>query len=347
MPKGYSHVTRDQRNQIYALKSIGLSLRAIAKRLGLDASTVCRELQRNALPLGGYNVDFADNAAKERQAKVRRVPKKMKGALKNFVLEGLEKGWSPEECCGRLKLEKSQKIVSHETIYRFVRRDRQQNGTLYKFLRHKGKQYRYKAKKDAGVSLIPNRVDISERPDIVEKKSRIGDWEGDTIISAGSRAAVITLVDRLSKYTCIAKLGRKKAKKTMEAAVRLLQNLAPVREISGFLGSITIPENPTAPEKPVHTITYDNGLEFSEHEEMAEALGAKVFFARPYCSCDRGLNEHTNGLIREYLPKHEDFREVSEEKIQDIMVTLNTRPRKSLGFLTPDEVFFSYEIRFF
>jgi IS30 family transposase len=245
MPKGYSHVTRDQRNQIYAHKSIGLSLRAIAKHLGINASTVCRELQRNTPLQESYDVDFADNAAKERQAKIRRIPKKMKGALKNFVLEALEKGWSPEAFCGRLKLEKQPVTVSPETIYRFVRKDRQQNGTLYKFLRHKGKRYRYKAKKDAGVSLIPNRVDISERPDIVKEKSRIGDWEGDTIISAGSKAAVITLVDRLSKYTCIAKLGRKKAENTRIAAVRLLQNLTPVREISGFLGSTTIPENPT------------------------------------------------------------------------------------------------------
>jgi IS30 family transposase len=325
MQKSYSHVTRDQRNQIYALRSSRFSLRAVAERVGLSASTVCRELKRNASPQG-YNVDFADNIAKERQAKVRKIPQKMKESLKNDVIWALQKGWSPEAFCGRLKLENVATTVSHETVYRFIRQDRKQGGVLYKFLRHKGKPYRAYSKKQAGVSLIPNRTDISQRPAIVEKKSRIGDWEGDTIISAVSKTAIITLVDRYSKYVCIAKLGRKTALNTRLAAIDLLKSLKGI---------------------PVHTMTYDNGLEFSEHEKMAEALGAQVFFARPYRSCERGLNEHTNGLIREYLPKHEDFRDVSATKIKQIARKLNTRPRKSLNFLTPDETLFSYRGRFF
>jgi IS30 family transposase len=312
----YSHVTRDQRNVICALRLANLSLRVIAERVGVSASTVCRELKRNASP-EGYDVDFADNAAKERQAKARRVPKKMLGDLKQMVIGALERGWSPEELCGRLKVEAVPVTVSCETVYRFIRKDRMQGGSLYKYLRHKGNPYRYKAKKQAGVSLIPNRVDISERPAIVEEKARVGDWEGDTVISAGSKSAVVTLVDRCSKYVCMEKLGRRMAQRTGVAIVDLLEGM------------------------PVHTITLDNGLEFAEHEKMGKALGAKVFFAHPYRSCERGLNEHTNGLIREYLPKHDDFRDVSVAKIKQIERMLNTRPRKVLGYLTPEERLFS------
>jgi IS30 family transposase len=252
--------------------------------------------------------------------------KKMKECLKNDAIWALQKGWSPEEFCGRIKSENMAVTVSAQTVYRFIRKDRQQGGLLYKHLRHKGKPYRDKAKKQAGVSLIPNRTDISQRPAIVEEKSRIGDWEGDTVISARSKTAIVTLVDRYSKYVCIAKLGRKTAQNTRLATIDLLKNLKRI---------------------PVHTITFDNGLEFSEHQKMADSLECKVFFAHPYRSCERGLNEHTNGLIREYLPKHEDFRDVSATKIKQIARALNTRPRKSLNFLTPDEALFSYQGRFF
>jgi IS30 family transposase len=286
---------------------------------------VCRELKRNASPQG-YSVDFADKAAKERQAKVRRVPKKMTEDLKNDVIGALQKGGSPEAFCGRRKLEKLATFVNFEPVYRFVRQNREQGGTLYKHLRHKGKKYRYKGQKQAGIRLIPHRVDISQRPTLVEEKSRIGDGEGDTVMSAKSKTALVTLVVRHSKYLCVAKLGRRTAQKTRLTVIDLLKSLKRI---------------------PVHTLTFDNGLEFSEHEKMTEALGAKVFFARPYRSCERGLNEPTNGLIREYLPKHEDFRDVSATKIKKMARILNTRPRKSLNFLTPDEVLFSYKGRFF
>ena len=319
MPKGYHHVTLGLRCQISELKAIGLSLRKIAKQLTINVSTVSREIARNTTPSEHYRPVSADLVAKNRKSLASKVPGKMTDDLKTLIKQRLiEDQWSPDQISGRFKID-GIAMISHESIYQYVWTDKKAGGSLYEHLRHHGKKYNKRSSGKAGRGCIPNRVDISERPAIVETKSRLGDFEADTIISAGSRTALFTIVDRKSKFTKMEKIGQKTAENTHNATVKLLKPL---------------------PNK-VLTITYDNGSEFADHEATANALKAKSYFARAYHSWERGLNEHTNGLIRQYLPKKEDFANVEDKKIQEIENKLNNRPRKVLGYKTPAEVFFA------
>jgi len=190
-------------------------------------------------------------------------------------------------------------------------------------LRHSGKKYNKRSSVAAGRGHIPNRVDIDERPKIVEQKTRIGDWEGDTIIGAKHQGAIVSLVDRCSKFTVLKKIDRKTAELVTKAAVEKL----------GGLSLLLL----------VITITLDNGKEFADHVTIADKLGAKVYFAKPYHAWERGLNEYTNGLIRQYLPKSTDFTQVSDEMVQEIEDKLNNRPRKILGYKTPMEVMMMHQ----
>lgn len=315
MPKGYSHVTRDIRSQIYALKSTGISLRKIAKQLNMHASSISREVKRNK-GKRGYRIDQADTLAIKRRSNASSIPKKLTEDLKIQINSKLLNDWSPEQISGRFKTEGIS--ISHETIYRYVWTDKRSGGLLYQHLRHHGKRYNKRSSGKSGRGCIPDRVDIAERPKIVEEKSRIGDWEGDTVISAVSRTALVTVVDRCSKFTLIKKIGQKTAENVHRAMTEKMHALP----------------------HPVHTITYDNGMEFAAHKKTSADLNSKSYFARPYHSWERGLNEHTNGLIRQYLPKTFDFKEVTHDEIQAIENKLNHRPRKVLKYKTPHEVFF-------
>ena len=318
MPKGYRHVTRDERCQIFSLKSTGLSLSKIAAKLKRSVSTLSREVARNTAG-DHYEFEQADKISNDRRSSASQTPKKLNAELIAEIESKLSLEWSPEQISGRLKKEKSF-FISHESIYKHVRADKLTGGELYKKLRHKGKKYKRRVSgKKAGRGCIPNRVDISQRPDIVEKKSRIGDWEGDLIISTGSKTALLTYVDRHSKFTVLKKLGRKLSENVWRATIERLTNL---------------------PHR-VLTITYDNGKEFAAHQKIAHALKARCFFATPYHSWERGLNEHTNGLVRQYLPKNFDFKDVSDDEIKIIEDKLNHRPRKVLKYKTPFEVFFA------
>jgi len=316
MPEGYCHVTRDIRCQIYALKSTGQSLRMIALSVGVHVSTVSREIARNTGGCG-YRFNQADVMAQERRSTASRQPKKLVETTKEVIRNKLVEDWSPEQISGRLKLEGT--CISHETIYKYVWQDKRDGGNLYKHLRHHGKRYNKRSSTKAGRGCIPGRIDISQRPAIVAEKSRIGDWEGDTVISAVSKTALLTVVDRHSKFTCIKKLVRRTAENVraaMSDRIKLLPH-------------------------PVHTVTYDNGKEFAAHKEISADLKTVCYFARPYHSWERGLNEHTNGLIRQYLPKSFDFKDVTDDEIQRIEDKLNNRPRKALQYKTPFEVFFA------
>ena len=315
MPQGYHHVTHDIRSQIYLLKSIGMSLHKIAKRLGKHVSTISREIARNKTQ-DKYLYHQADLLACQRRNKASSTLKKLTPELITQITSRLLEDWSPEQIAGRLKREGC--LISHESIYRYVWANKRQGGSLYTHLRHHGKKYNKRSSVKTGRGRIPNRVDISERPAFIEEKSRIGDWEADTIISAGSKTALVTLVDRCSKITLIKKIGDKTAENTCKAII---------------IKTSSFPH-------PVHTITYDNGLEFSMHEKVSLALNSNSYFARPYHSWERGLNEHTNGLIRQYLKKKVDFKEVTDDEIQTIENKLNNRPRKVLKYKTPNEVFF-------
>ena len=308
----YHHLTRDQRCQIYALKTTGMSQKKIAKRLKVDTSTICRELKRNQ-GKKGYRFQQADKLASNRRSTASRRPICMTPENIEIINAKLSEGWSPEQISGRLKLEGIMQ-VSHESIYRHIWADKRQGGKLYTYLRHGGKKYNHRSSTKAGRGCIPNRVDIKERPAIVERKSRVGDWEGDTLIGAKHQGAILSHVDRKSKYTVLGKLRAKTAKNVVLAAKKCLSGL------------------------PVRTITYDNGKEFSEHQSLARALKAKCFFATPYHSWERGLNEHTNGLVRQYIKKSSNLSQVPKSKIKHVESLLNNRPRKVLEYQTPIEV---------
>lgn len=306
-------MTRDQRCQIATLKASGFLQSDIAKRLAVNPSTISRELKRNSLK-GEYLFIHANMAAVSRRHEASAKPKCMLEPVVKQIEGHLREQWSPEQISGRLKLEGI--LVSHETIYQHVWADKKSGGDLFKHLRRKGKKYNKRASGRASRGQIPNRIDIKERPEIVENKSRIGDWEGDTIIGSNREGAILSYVERKSKFTVLSKLPRKTAD---NVAVKTIERLVK-------LGSI-------------QTITYDNGKEFSSHEKISAALGASCYFATPYHSWERGLNEHTNGLVRQYFPKKTSFKHLTEKEIEKVENLLNNRPRKILGYLKPKEVY--------
>ncbi|BDY12693.1 IS30 family transposase [Hydrogenimonas cancrithermarum] len=313
----YTQLTLKERYQIEALKKEGLSQSAIARHIGVHRSTVCRELKRNSSPGGEY---IAEKAAIEARLRYqyKKKNRRMSHSHIRYIRQHLQEGWSPEQISGRMRLD-GLDPVSHETIYRYVYRDQKQGGTLYLFLRHKRKKYTRRSDNYAKRGSIKGRIGIEARPAIVETKRRVGDWEADTIIGRGHHQGIVTLVDRHSKFTLMKKVTSKRADDVTRAILHLLE---PVKAIT-------------------RTITSDNGKEFAYHALISERLKSGFFFARPYHSCDRGLNEHTNGLIREYFPKHKAFEEITDKEVVAVQNRLNHRPRKVLGYKTPAEVFFA------
>jgi len=310
----YTQLTQEERYQIYALKKAGHIQAEIAEIVGRDPGTISRELRRNR-GLKGYRPQQAHNLALARR---REKPQPRLGdEIWQRVEELIRDEWSPEQVVGRLEMEQGVSI-SHEWIYQYIYADKHSGGDLYRSLRcQKARRKRYGTYDRRGI--IPNQTSIDDRPAIVDARKRFGDWEGDTVIGKGHRGALVTLVERKSLYTVIRAVPRKTAEAVRHAVTQAL-----------------------APHKDrVYTLTYDNGREFADHEGMAADLDARVYFAHPYASWERGLNENTNGLIRQYFPKHRDLTTVTQQEIEQTMDKLNHRPRKSLGFRTPHEVFFN------
>lgn len=310
----YTQLTQEERYQIYILKKAGNNQTEIARLLGRDKSTISRELRRN-LGLKGYRPGQAHSLALGRRGDKARP--RLDGRIWQQVEALIREEWSPEQIAGRLSREQGESI-SHEWIYQYIYADKRSGGDLHRFLRcRKVRRKRYGSYDRRGV--IPNRRSIDERPAIVDSKRRFGDWEGDTVIGKGHRGALVTLVERKSLYTVIRSVLHKTAEAVRHAVV---DGLAPYMDW-------------------VHTITYDNGREFADHEGMASDLDARIYFAHAYASWERGLNENTNGLIRQYFPKHRELTHVTTCEIETVMDKLNHRPRKSLGYRTPYEVFFN------
>ena len=320
----YCHLTSDERSQIYALKSIGCPQKQIASQLNRSPSTISREISRNSGGRG-YRSKQAQDKADTRRHLASSKPKKMDDELLKVIREKLLLDWSPEQISGWLGRAGIQ--ISHESIYQYVWDDKRQGGSLYTHLRHSGKKYNKRSSGKAGRGCIPNRVDIDERPVAVERKERLGDWEGDTVIGANHKGAILTLVDRKSKFSLFVNLEGKTAKGVNNGISERLDRL--------------LEDHPRfeSLEQIARTITFDNGKEFSAHEAITEELGVKCYFAKPYHSWERGLNEHTNGLLRQYYPKKTDFTKLSDKKTQWIEDRLNDRPRKVLNYMTPREVF--------
>jgi IS30 family transposase len=313
-----SHLAYEERCQIYAFLSISMSPAAIARKLGVHRSTVSREIRRNSDEKGYYEKQ-AQEFADQRRTKASSIPRVLTPHVINLVHEMLRKTHaSPEQIAGRLKLEKKINI-SPQTIYALIFKDRLNKGFLFTYLRRKGKKLNYKKGKVAGRGVIPNRTDISQRPSVVDLKQRFGDFEVDTIVGAHHKGAIVSVVDKATKVTMLGLVSTGTAALVSDILIKRCNEL-----ISKGL--------------PVHTITSDNGKEFSDHELVAKNTGAAFFFARPYTSNDRGLNEHTNGLVREFLPKKTDFTKVTHEEVARIEWILNNRPRKSLDYKTPAEV---------
>ena len=310
----YTQLTREERYQIYMLMQAGHKQSEIAKLLSRHKATISRELRRNR-GMRGYRPKQAHRMAlARRMAKIRP---RFSSPIWQQVELLIQRDWSPEQISGRLMAEQGVRI-SHEYIYQYIYADKRTGGDLHRHLRcQKKRRKRYGAYDRRGV--IRNRVSIDERPAVVGKRSRLGDWEGDTVIGKGHRGALVTLVERKSLYTVIGAVCRKTAK-----AVRavIVAGLTPYKD-------------------QVHTMTYDNGKEISEHEKIAKDLGAKIYFAHPYASWEREVNENTNGLIRQYFPKGRELTAVTKDEIEHTMNRLNHRPRKTLGFRTPYEVFFN------
>jgi len=292
---------------------IGYSQTAIAKVIGVHKSTISRELIRNRSGRA-YRYKQANTFAEGR--KKGKVRFRLDGSTWAYVEQLICKEWSPEQISAWMK--KNMDIaVSHEWIYKYVLKDKQTGGSLYLHLRCKKKRKkRYGSNERRGI--LKNRVSIDERPAVVDTRNRLGDWEADTIIGKAHKQAIVSMTERKSGLSLIYKVDRRTKENTQKAIKRLL-------------GSIS---------DQVLTITSDNGKEFGDHEKIAAGLKCDFYFAHPYSSYERGTNENTNGLIRQYFPKDRDFRTITDKEIIHATKRLNNRPRKRLGYKTPNEVFF-------
>ena len=309
----YTQLTREQRYQIYVLLKAGHYQTQIAVIIGCHKSTISRELQRNCGPQGYYPSQAQQLArGRQRHSHGPRIAPETWQQVERL----LRQQWSPEQIAGRLKLERLP-TVSHERIYLYVYADKRRGGSLHCQLRSQKKQRkRYGGYIRRG--QIPNRTSIEQRPAIVASKRRFGDWEADTIIGGRHQGGILSLVERKSKLTRLQKLETKAAAEMKDASIALLRPLI----------------------DRVHTITVDNGKEFCQHEQITAALQAPIYFAHPYASWERGLNENTNGLVRQYFPKKHDFTRITDAQVKRVVQLLNNRPRKTLGYRTPNEVFF-------
>lgn len=309
----HKHLSIEEREHI----QLGLwqkeSIRSIARRLERSPSSILREVRKNLPPeKRRYTPRLAEARAQtkrhEEQGRVRNA------ALRKAVVAGLKRGWSPEQIAGESG------DISHETIYAFVYDEWRRGGEdLRPLLKRRHKARQRKGFRKYQRLQNPHKPSIEQRPKVVGRRARLGDWEGDLIVSRASRAALVTLLERKSGYVAIEKVSGKTARATARAMIRRLRGQA-------------------------KTLTLDNGSEHNHWKYIEDATGARVFFAHPYSSFERGANENTNGLIRWYLPKGTDFETVSKRRIKEIERALNGRPRKRLGYRTPLEVFGSVAI---
>lgn len=312
----YTQLTQVQRYQIYALLKTEHSQSKIAVVVGVHKSTVSREIRRNK-GKRGYRPKQAHRKALRRRQKAKP---RIQADIWEMVEEKLYQEWSPEQVSGWIS--KNYDIsVSHEWIYQYIFTNKRAGGDLYKHLRcQKKRRKRYGSYDRRG--KLPNRTSIDERPEVVDQRQRLGDWEIDTVIGKRHQGALVTLTERKSRLSLVKRVNKRQADVVSEATITLLKPFA----------------------DQVHTITGDNGKEFANHEIIANRLNADFFFAHPYAAWERGSNENMNGLIRQYFPKKTDFSTILDEDVEAVMHKLNHRPRKCLDFFTPFEVFFKHSV---
>jgi len=303
------HLKLRERQVLYRLKKKGTSKAEIAEVMGRHRSTIYRELKRNA-GQRGYRSKQAQQLADNRRLACRR-PRKMEDAdLHQYVRERLEKRWSPDQIAGRSRGDFARqrfRCLSRQTIYNWIE-DRAP--AWRSWLRRGGRPPERRGK-------LSDCVRIDGRPDVINRRRRYGDWEGDTMVGKGRRSALVTLVERKSGYARIGRADDMKADTTRHVLQNRLQDL---------------------PAALRRSVTFDNGKEFAEHRQLAQALDLETYFALPYRSWQRGTNENTNGLLRQFFPKRTDFSRISHQEVARVEDLLNERPRRRLGYRTPAEV---------
>jgi IS30 family transposase len=321
----YTHLNENERYVISHLNCAGFSHREIARRINRHHVTVSRELNRykSMYAYTTYWYDWTHPEAIKRRRKARHHRRRSNQRLFDYVKQRLEADWSPEIIAEKLKLDHPDDEgmrASQETIYRWIYLDAIEGGTLYHHLRRRRKKRRRQKRYGSGRRFIPGRVSISERPESVETRERFGDWEGDTIEGKKSTGYMATHVERKSRFLIAAKLLDKKAESLTSESVKAFCRI---------------------PIEMRKTLTVDNGKEFARFKEIETQTGLTVYFADPYSAWQRGTNENTNGLLRQYFPKGTDFRNVTAEELAFAVKKLNHRPRKCLGYQSPYEVFWN------
>lgn len=319
----YNHFKAFQRNELAAFLRAGLTQKEAAKLLDKTASAVCQELKRNpANTETGYHAGQAKENSKRKRIEANQRFRKIENNkwLENYIVKKTKKYWSPEQISGRIKAkwpDEKNRHIGKDSIYKFIYTERKD---LVKYLRRqKGKyrrRYGTKIREKQREEMKKKRID--KRPEIVEKCERVGDWEGDTIVGKEKTIHILTHVERKSGKLLADKLERATAE------------LTKIKTVERFKA---------VPKKKKHTITYDNGVTFSEYEMTEKKTGMEIYFAWPYHSWERGTNENCNGLLRQFFPKKSEFAMITQKQIDEACGLINNRPRKRLGYLTPNEVF--------
>lgn len=318
----YQHLSENERYVISHLQ-YEYSIREIARRLGRSHSTISREFKRAKArhPWTTYYYDWSHPLALERRRQPRHLKRQSNQRLVAYVASKLRQKWSPEEIANRVRIDYpavEQMRISHETIYRWVYLDSSVDGTLYQHLRRKRKKRRKQRRYGTGRRFLSDRVGIAQRPGIVATRQRFGDWEGDTVQGKPGTGCLATMVERKSRYLVAAKLEDKKA---ATLTGKCIKAFGPI------------------PRVMRQTLTVDNGSEFANFKDLEKKTRLTVYFADPYAAWQRGANENSNGLLRQYFQKGIDFHKVDENDVAEAVRSLNNRPRKCLGYRTPHEVF--------
>lgn len=310
---GYRRLTLGQRYQIELLISKRVSKAAIARELKVSRSTITRELR---LCKKSYCAEEAQRASLTNLERRSKANRKISGSIKDHVEQLILNDWSPEQA-EKTILEETGEYVSLRTIYRYIERDALEGGKLKKHLRilRKQRKDRKKPQYRSDQGLVRNRTPIEKRPKVVETRSRIGDYERDTMLGVRGGNVLLAIVDRKTRYLKIAMLPKLSAENAHRATVALLKN------------------------NVVKTITNDNGIEFAFHQKTSKQLNAPIYFSRSYRAWERGTNENTIGLLRQYFPKKKPIPKLTKRALLKIQDKLNKRPRKVLGFKTPHELY--------
>jgi transposase, IS30 family len=311
--KSYTQLSQEERYFISTNLARKRSVPSIAKELDRPPSTVYRELERNRRPTGLYAASVAHSYATARRRRSRRGPH-LPSELIRYIMELLAKRWSPEQISNYL-IRKSLQSVSFQSIYRWIRKDRRRGGSLYKALRIMPKQRRKRYGSVDSRGVLQGKRNISERPDLINTRLEFGHWEGDTVMGKDRHQCILTLVERKTGITRMAKLSNRSAANTTKAIIASIK------------------------QEPLlfKTITFDNGTEFHSYKVIEEGTGVICYFANPHHPWERGCNENLNGLLRQYIPKGKKLDYIGNTKIQKICDDLNTRPRKRLNYFSPKE----------